>query len=53
MPFYCVDICSDGEKTMVGETNGTLVQIEAVSPNGNTSHYIALCPALVENKMLV
>lgn len=28
LPFYCDDICSDDEKVM-GETDGTLVQIES------------------------
>ena len=31
MPIYCVDICTDGAKAMVGKTASTLAQIKAVA----------------------
>ena len=31
--FHCVDICTDGTKTMVSKTAGSLPQFKAVEPN--------------------
>ena len=38
--FYCVDICSDGAKAVMGETAGMSAWIKTVVPNCTSSHCI-------------
>lgn len=38
LPFHCVDIWTDGAKTMTGEAAVTLAYIKAASPDCASSH---------------
>ena len=40
--FYCVDICTDGTKSVPFETAGTLAQIRAMTQNCTSSHIFHL-----------
>lgn len=48
LPFYCIDICTDGTKTMMNKTVGAFAQIKAMTPN-YTSIYHCIFDEAIKN----